>query len=216
MIINALPHLMTLAALAFASAGTPGIAAVTPANQPVPVADGAVTAAPLLGAARQASVRCAAAFALVAGQQARGAAPPYGPLAIRGREYMVRVGSALIDEGASEGQVAAAMRDAAAALADPATLAAVLPPCLSLLDAEVPLVTAPTLPQCVAIARHARDEDLAVRLEARLRAEVAAAGRPPADADAILAAEAAGIAALAPGDPGRLDASVCEALAKAG
>jgi len=211
--INALLHLIAISGVAFASAGGPGSGAVTGVNRLASVGDGAVSPAPMLGAARQASVRCAAAFALVAGQQARGEAQAYPPLVARGREYMVRVGSALIEDGASEAQVGDAMRDAAAALADPATLAAVMPPCLSLLDAEVPQASPPTLPQCVAIARHAGKEELAVRLEAKFRSEVAAAGRSVDEADAILAAEAAGIAAAA---PDRLDASACEALAKAG
>ncbi|MDR7100931.1 hypothetical protein [Croceicoccus sp. BE223] len=180
------------------------------------VEDRAGQSAPVTGAARQASVRCAAAFALIAGQQERGGARGYPPMALRGREYMVRVGGALIGDGADVAQVGAAMRDAAAALADPATLAAVMPPCLSLLDAEVPTFAPPTLPQCVLIARRAGDAPLADRLEARLRAEMAAAGRAANEADAILAAEAAtGIAGE--GDAaGRHHAATCEALAKAG
>lgn len=214
--IKALPHLITLSALAFAFAAKAESPARPEANRSVMVEGGAGQSAPAMGAARQASVRCAAAFALIAGQQARGGARGYPPMDLRGRENMVRVGGALIDDGADEAQVSAAMRDAAAALADPATLAAVMPPCLSLLDAEVPTFAPPTLPQCVVIARRAGDAALADRLEARLRAEMAAAGRAANEADAILAAETAAGTASEGEATGRHDAATCEALAKAG
>ena len=133
--INLLPHLFALAApLVFLQGTAPD---------------------PALSAENRAAVRCSAVFAIVAGEQQRGAMQGYPPLGWRGREYMVLTGAALIDAGWNKEQVAAAMRDAAASLQAEAikdgdadgVLAKVMPPCLSLLDAEVEPLIEPNLPQ---------------------------------------------------------------------
>lgn len=152
---------------------------------------------------------------------------------------MVRTGASLIDAGWSKEQVAAAMRDAAAGLqAQAATdgdadgvLRAVMPPCLSLLDAEVEPLIEPNLPQCTAIMRLSFDEvhkaegpsdrarDLRIMtavLEARARRELAEQGRTEGEADAVLALEAKSVAetAAAPGGVQRYDIGTCFELAK--
>lgn len=188
-----------------------------------------------LSAQDAAAVRCSAAFAIVAGQQARGAEEGYPPLSYRGREYMVQTGSSLIENGWSQGEVAAAMRDAAAALqgdaGDGALLAAVVPPCLALLDANVAPLMEPNLPQCTAIMGVLHEEALmaggkserarelqsaATALESLTRQEAAGQGRTETEIDAILALERQSVAEVAamPGGIGRYDADVCYDLAK--
>lgn len=204
--------------------------AIPPASPPV---------GPGLTADERAAIRCSAAFALVAGAQVRGGARDYAPLDWRGREYMVLTGSGLTARGWNAAQVATAMRDAAGALqAAPAggkpganALDAVMPPCLALLDAAVPPLRQPTLPQCAAILRLAADEKRAVpggaaeaqRLDAaadeaarRVRSDTLAQSRSAADADAVLAAEAAEVARVAalPGGIARYDRRTCFELAK--
>lgn len=198
---------------------------------------------PALSEENRAAVRCSAAFAIVAGEQQRGSMQGYAPLRWRGREYMVRTGAALIDAGWSKEQVATAMRDAAAGLqAQPArqgdrqgdtgaALDAVMPPCLSLLDAEVEPLIVPNLPQCTAILNLTFDEvhaaegpsdrarDLrmmATVLESRIRSELTEQGRTQDEAGAILAVEAKSVAqtAAAPGGVHRYDIATCFELAK--
>lgn len=202
--------------------GGPDSARVPTAVAPVPTTD------------ERAAIRCSAAFALVAGAQARSEAGRYAPLDWRGREFMVLTGSGLTARGWSAAQVAAAMRDAAAGLQGggaQGALDAVMAPCLALLDAAVPPLRIPTLPQCAAILRLAADEALAVpgrADEARRLAEAADAAaqnvrddaaaqqRSPADAEAVLAAEAAEVARMAalPGGTARYDRRGCFELAK--
>lgn len=176
-------------------------------------------AAPVrLSATAIADVRCSAAFAIVAGRQGLGVATHYDPLGWRGREFMVQVGTRLIDSGKSEADVAAAMREAATQLQDGAMLDAIMPPCLVLLDATVPELIRPTLPQCVAIMRMLPGGGAgAGKLEAEFRAELAANGQSTDDANAILGAEATGVEQVAgePGGLGRYDTPVCLELAKA-
>lgn len=92
-------------------------------------------------------LRCAAAFAIVAGDQARGdpAALAYPPLKERGREYFVQVGAQLMDAlHLTREQVAdrvqaevAAQRRAKAAAADPkAYTHGLMQPCLAGLEAS--------------------------------------------------------------------------------
>lgn len=92
-------------------------------------------------------LRCSAAFAIVAGEQHRGApaAAAYPPLGERGREYFVRASARLMDElGLSREQVEAGLRgevrglqESARDAADPAAyLDSVMQPCLSALDAS--------------------------------------------------------------------------------
>jgi len=186
----------------------------------------AAPAEPRMSVEDQAAVRCSAAFALVAGEQGRGAETGLPSLGQRGREYMVRTGARLLDKGWSEAQVTAAMQTAARDLDDRGTVMQVAAPCMALLDAEVaPLIT-PDVPQCVAImrARHeaahgdsaaARYLLIAERLEAGIRQEAAAQGQGREEVDAILAAEAAITTQVAaqPGGLERFDLSACERIA---
>lgn len=217
--ISLLSHLMAFAAPLFLLQGTPD--------------------SPALSAENRAAVRCSAAFAIVAGEQQRGAMQDYPPLGWRGREYMVRTGAALIDAGWSKEQVAGAMRDAAAGLQAQAVqegdadgvLSAVMPPCLSLLDAEVEPLIEPNLAQCAAILRISYDEvhdteglsnrakdllTLTTVLESRARRELAQQGRTQGEADAVLAVEAKSVAqtAQAPGGVQRYDIGTCFELAR--
>jgi hypothetical protein len=92
-------------------------------------------------------LRCSAAFAIVAGEQARGAATAsaYPPLAERGREFFVRSSVRLMDDLAlTREQVEASVRaeveglqKASAEAADPAGYVdGVMQPCLSALEAS--------------------------------------------------------------------------------
>jgi hypothetical protein len=92
-------------------------------------------------------LRCSAAFAIVAGEQQRGAATAlaYPPLAERGREYFVRSSVRLMDDLAiTREQVEASLRGEVEALqkasanaADPASYVdGVMQPCLSALEAS--------------------------------------------------------------------------------
>lgn len=205
------------------------------AQEPAPVAT------PTLSAENRAAVRCSAAFAIVAGEQLRGgeAAAQYPPLGWRGREYLVRTGARLTAAGWTADEVGAAMRAAAADLQGEAiaggdadgVIAAVMPACLALLDAEVPPLIAPNLPQCTAILRLSYDEvhaaeglsarakdllTLATVLESRARRELTQQGRTEAEADAILAVEGEAVAEVAgqPGGVQRYDIATCFELAK--
>lgn len=108
---------------------------------PVSLAAEAPAAAPRpLTADEHAALRCAAAFAIVAGQQAQGlpGAMEYPPLAVRGREFFVATGARLIDEaGLDDAGVKAAAEAEATAVRAQGT-APLMPFCLSLLDAQVP------------------------------------------------------------------------------
>lgn len=112
--------------------------AAAPAQAQVPVADLTI------------SLRCAAAFGIVADEQKRGVASAiadYPPLGLRGREFFVQIGARLMDEqrlGRAEMQArfkaeVEALQAQSMAAADPkATVAAIMAPCLKLLDAAVP------------------------------------------------------------------------------
>lgn len=130
-------------------------------------------AAPTLSVSDKAAVRCSAAFAILAGEQARGveSALAYPPLVDRGREYFVQTGARLTSAGWTREQVEVAMRAAVAdlqaeamAARDPsAVMGAVVPPCLSLLDSAVPAMPAtalevPTLVQCAALLQLSYEE----------------------------------------------------------
>ena len=103
---------------------------------------------PPLTIAQQTSLRCSAGFAMVAAGQAGGEAGSlaFPPLAKRGREYFVRAAARLMDEtGATREQLQALMlREATAIRAEgPKSLSALMPPCLMLLDLEVPQAAHP-------------------------------------------------------------------------
>jgi hypothetical protein len=90
-------------------------------------------------------LRCSAAFAIVAGDQARGlpAAKAYPPLAERGKEFFVRASTQLMDElhltreqvqALLQQQVAQLQQGSAAAKDRAAYLDQVMQPCLEELD----------------------------------------------------------------------------------
>lgn len=196
---------------------------------------------PELSTEDRAAVRCSAAFAIVAGEQQRRAASSahYPPLGWRGREFMVVTGERLIAAGWSREQVTAAMTEAVADLQREAkttgnaasVLDAVMPSCLTLLNAQVDQLIEPNLPQCAAILRLSYDEvqaleglsspakdllTLATVLESRVRRELARQGRTEAEADVIVALEAESVAKVAaqPGGVERFDIATCFELAK--
>lgn len=114
--------------------------AAAPAQAQVPVADLAT------------SLRCAAAFGIVANEQQRGIGPAladYPPLGLRGREFFVQIGARLMDEqrldrAAMQARFKAeveALQTQTLASPDPrAAVAAIMAPCLKLLDATIPSV----------------------------------------------------------------------------
>lgn len=104
---------------------------------------------PKLNLAQETSLRCSAAFGLIAYDQKRGApgADAFPPLATRGREFFVRTTARLMDEtGASREMVQALLKvrvdelqKGAASSANPAEFTGrTVRACLPLLDAEVP------------------------------------------------------------------------------
>ena len=87
---------------------------------------------------QQTSLRCSAAFAIVAARQNAGAVRTYPELTQRGREFFVRSGARLMDDaGLTRAQVQALMEAEARTLAaDNQALQDVMPACLLLLDAS--------------------------------------------------------------------------------
>ena len=108
------------------------------AQTPVVQTQAAPTVAPLT-LPQQTSLRCAAAFAVVATRQQRGDAavrawPAMNP---RGKEFFVRAGAQLMDEtGITRAQLSALFSAEATALQDEQKLAEVMPGCLLLLEAS--------------------------------------------------------------------------------
>lgn len=107
-----------------------------------PAAAQAPAAAPprALTADEHAALRCAAAFAIISGDQARGeaAARQFPPLAARGREFFVITAARLMDDaGLDEAAIKAAAQAEAAGLRQGGA-APIMPFCLTLLDAQVP------------------------------------------------------------------------------
>lgn len=103
-----------------------------------PLLAGPPPAAPL-NAVQQQALRCSAAFALGAEMQARGdpGARGWPPLALRGREFFVRVAAQLIDEtGLTREAVAALLANEARDLSASGSLAQTMPPCLVQLAAS--------------------------------------------------------------------------------
>lgn len=93
-----------------------------------------------LNADEHAALRCAAAFAIVAAEQARGgpAARQYPPLAVRGREFFVQTGARLIEDAGLDDAGVKAATEAEAAAVRAQGPARLMPFCLGLLDAQVP------------------------------------------------------------------------------
>ena len=83
-------------------------------------------------------LRCSAAFALVAYRQGTGdgEAAQYPPLKERGSEYFVRASARVMEEaGLDRTAVTAALQEEARTLLQGGTLTAVMPVCLSALEA---------------------------------------------------------------------------------
>lgn len=93
---------------------------------------------PALTLEQRTSLRCAAAFAIIADGQMRGneVAQAYPPVERRGKEFFVRISARLMDEtGMTREQIAALLQAEARALRDDGSLDQVMPACLLLLDA---------------------------------------------------------------------------------
>lgn len=192
----------------------------------------------------RAALKCAAVFAIVASEQQRGLDSALGwpPLAWRGKEYFVRTSARVMDEAAlTREQVrdllvadVAALQKQANDSKDPdGTIAPLVKPCLTLLDAEVAPLVKPTLVQCSAIlaiayeAVHTREgmsatakdlDTLATVLADRARKQFIAEGKSGNEADRALGeARDAMLNEAAGGDGGgtdKYDISVCYDLAK--
>lgn len=115
------------------------IAILLAALASVPVA-AQETADPVqLSLEQQTSLRCAAAFALVASQQQAGLAEALSlpPLQERGREFFVRYSAQLMDEtGMNRAQVAGLLTSEAQKLLAEDNVEQIMPACLMLLDAS--------------------------------------------------------------------------------
>jgi hypothetical protein len=95
-------------------------------------------AVPDLSLEHRMMLRCSAAFALVAYRQGTGDAEAsrYPPLKERGSEFFVRASARVMDEaGLDRAAISAALQAEAHALAQDEALEAVMPACLSVLDA---------------------------------------------------------------------------------
>lgn len=117
----------------------------------------------------KAALRCAAAFAVVATEQARGEkeAIAYPPLAYRGKEYFVRISAQVMEQaGLSRETVkgllvqdVSEMQQQAAAYPEPAAeLRLVMRPCLERLEKVVAPLKTPDILECSALFSIAADE----------------------------------------------------------
>lgn len=207
------PRLPALAA-ALAAALSLCLASLASAQTPAPPPAPAPSPPDLskLTSEHRAALKCSAAFAIVASEQQRGldSALAWPPLAFRGKEYFVRSSARVMDEaGLTQEQVrdllvadVAALQQQATRTGDPdGTVNAVMKPCLSLLDAEVPPLERPSLVQCSAIlaiayeAVHSREgmsptakdlDTLSTVLADRARKQLLAEGKSGNDADRAL------------------------------
>lgn len=94
---------------------------------------------PELSLEQRTSLRCAAAFAIVADGQANGnpAAQAWPALGERGKEFFVRASAQVMDQaGLDRGQISAILSAEAQKLWDEGTIDDVMPGCLLLLDAS--------------------------------------------------------------------------------
>ena len=95
---------------------------------------------PTLPTELQAAVRCAAVFSIVAAEQARHGAGDWPPLDQRGREFFVRVSAQAMDVGRLDRQALQGLMQAEAAqLRNARDRAALKVPCLTMLDANLPV-----------------------------------------------------------------------------
>ena len=97
--------------------------------------------APQLSLEHRMLLRCSAAFALVAYRQDAGdaSAQQYPPLKQRGSEFFVRASARVMDEAKLDrAAIGEALKVEAQALLQGGTLAAIMPACLSALEASEP------------------------------------------------------------------------------
>lgn len=186
------------------------------AASPLLAQSSAPSAPASLSQTQRAELRCAAAFAIVAMEQARGQAMPgWPPLALRGKTFFADTGARVMREaGLSREAVGALLTADVQALQtapDPdAALSALAGPCVTQLDATVPPLKVPDLGQCAAILDlayeevHAREgmsatardlKTLAMVLADRQRKAITSTGSNSAAADMALAQARAAIEA---------------------
>lgn len=93
---------------------------------------------PLLSPPQAAALRCGVVFARAARMQAERdpAAAGWPVLAVRGREYFVRVLARLVDDTGASRETLAGMAAREAAALTGAAVQAAMPPCLALLEAS--------------------------------------------------------------------------------
>ncbi len=116
-----------------------GAPAQTIAQDPAPGSGAGQAALAAISLEQRAMLRCAAAFALVAHDQAAGdpAALQWPDLTERGREFFVRASAGVMDEtGLDRAQVAALIEEAARDFRATGTLPRAMPPCLLTLEAS--------------------------------------------------------------------------------
>lgn len=148
---------ISLAALALVSS------AVSGAAPPLPASGGGAATGRLTDDHR-AALRCAAAFAIVALEQADGDAPEgWPPLALRGKQYFADTGAQVMREAALDRDevrdlMTADVRALQAAPDPEAALAALAAPCTARLDAAVPPLATPDMRQCAAIMELAYED----------------------------------------------------------
>lgn len=143
--------------------------ATVPAAEPVAPPLAAALSAPTLTPAQREDLTCAAAFAIIASEQARGvtSALAYPTLVIRGRTYFVDTAERVVAEtgtdddavGLALTQIVEDLQAQAAQSNDPAGVVdAVMTPCLAKLDAVVPLPPPPSMLQCAIYLQLAFEE----------------------------------------------------------
>lgn len=115
------------------------VAAALPLVAAVPAVAQGSAAPPQLTLEQSTALRCSAAFAIVAADQAAGDAKAleFPPMAQRGREFFVRASAQLMDEaGVTRTDVAALLQAEAQRQRYTGTTAEIMPACLLLLDAS--------------------------------------------------------------------------------
>jgi len=190
-------------------------------------------AAPALSEDHRTDLRCSAAFAIVAMEQAGGDALPGWPqLALRGKTFFADTGERVMREAglkreAVRAQIAGEVQALQAAPDPDVALAALAGPCVARLDATVPPLKTPSLAQCAAILDlayeeiHAREgmsaaardmKTLAMVLADRQRKAVTGAGGSGEAADRSIAEGRTAI--TAEGAIDQFDIAHCYELAK--
>lgn len=194
---------------------------------------GAQTPPPALSEVQRTDLRCSAAFAIVAMEQAGGdALPGWPPLALRGKSFFADTGERVMREAgltrdAVRALIAAEVQALQAAPDPDAALAALAEPCVARLNATVPPLKQPDLAQCAVILDlayeevHAREgmsaaardlKTLAMVLADRQRKSVTSTGGSSEAADHTLAQARGAMAAEGAAD--QFDIAHCYDLAK--